>query len=91
MSTLHSLVTIPDTEVHLMPSSNVNQEFKIVNSWYKNVSLSNAPDYCGSGGASHFFRFMREELIPYNNLDEDETHTSVAPATISRGLRTVFA
>lgn len=140
MSTLHSPVTIPDTEVHLISSSNVNQEFRIfvalphtyasldkayptlymldangffgtiaetvrsltmlneiseiiiigigysvntvtetlgfrtrdytptrVDSWYKDVSLSNAPEYRGSGGASHFLRFIREELIPFIN------------------------
>ena len=140
MSTLRPLVTIPDTEIHLISSSTVNQEYRIfvalphtytsinkayptlyildangffgtvtetarslgmlheipeliiigigypvnsvtetmgfrtrdytptrVDEWYKEVSLPNAPDYCGSGGASHFLRFIRSELMPFIN------------------------
>jgi hypothetical protein len=52
MSILNLQVTIPNTEVYLVSSSNLNQKVIIF---------------------------------------EDETHTSVAPATISRGLRAIFA
>ncbi len=140
MSTSRPQVTIPDTEIHFISSSNINQEFSIfvalphsyaslgkayptlyvldangvfgtvtetvrmlttlneipevviigmgypvtsltetfavrtrdytptrVDEWYKEIPLPNKPNYCGSGGAPQFLRFIREELMPFIN------------------------
>ncbi|HEY9671231.1 MAG TPA: alpha/beta hydrolase-fold protein [Waterburya sp.] len=140
MSKLRPQVTIPDTETHLISSSNINQDFSIlvalphtyakfdkaypalyvldangvfgtvtetvrmlttvnaipeiiiigiaypvntltetfafrtrdytptrVDEWYKEIALPNKPNYCGSGGAPQFLRFIREELMPFIN------------------------
>lgn len=150
MSKLRPQVTIPDTEIHLIYSSNVNQEFSIfvalphtytkldkayptlyvldangvfgtvtetvrmltalneipeiiiigigypvnsltktfafrtrdytptrVDEWYKEIPLPNKPNYCGSGGAPQFLRFIREELMPfisttYRTISQDD-------------------
>lgn len=113
-------VTIPDTEIHLISSSNVNQEFSIfVALPHTYAKLDNAYPTLYALDANGVFGTVTEtvrmlttlnaipEIIiigiayPVNTLTEtfafktrvfeDKTHTSVAPATISRGLRAVFS